>query len=277
MTTIFLKILNMSITGIYVILSIHWFNPFVWLSYILMSRDMELSCDEKVLMEMNKDVKVSYANSLYSFAAGKHILNGSPIAFAEGSVKGRIKNVLTYKKPAFWVLIGSVLIVLVLGLGLLTNPISKKNETKTVENLWEGRTNYIGDNSAVANLIYQLPVPDGLEFDHMQLYTEERPYGVEIVYNISSENIKGSDEEADDIFEKNALILLALIENADNVKVIIMEDEDDSSLSFESYNFELEWANKTVDGNIKDYSQSPEKLEELINQNYFFLLDIRIP
>lgn len=252
----------------FMILTIHWFNPFVWLAYILMSKDMELSCDEKVLKDINKDVKVSYANSLYSFATGRHIVNGSPLAFAEGSVKGRIKNVLSYKKPAFWVLISSILVVTIVGLGLLTNPITKKAEVGTVEKLWEGRTNYIGDNSAVANLVRLLSVPDDLQYEYIQLYTDERPYGVEIVYKVSKEEFEDLDEEFDSVFGKNALILLALIENADEVKFGILEDEEGSSLSFKYYNFEKEWADKTVGGNIKDYSQSLEKLEELTKGNY---------
>jgi len=71
-----------------------WFNPLVWIAFMLMSADMELSCDEKVLKEMNEDIKKPYANLLLSLATGRHILNGSPLAFDEGDVKGRIKNVL---------------------------------------------------------------------------------------------------------------------------------------------------------------------------------------
>jgi beta-lactamase regulating signal transducer with metallopeptidase domain len=74
----------------FLILSIHWFNPLVWIAFMLMSKDMELSCDERVLKQMNnEDIKKPYANSLLSLATGKHILNGSPLAFGEGSVKGR--------------------------------------------------------------------------------------------------------------------------------------------------------------------------------------------
>jgi beta-lactamase regulating signal transducer with metallopeptidase domain len=78
----------------YLILSIHWFNPLVWIAFRLMSIDMELSCDERVLRKMDKDIKKTYANSLLSLNTKKHILNGSPLAFGEGNVKTRIKNVL---------------------------------------------------------------------------------------------------------------------------------------------------------------------------------------
>jgi beta-lactamase regulating signal transducer with metallopeptidase domain len=103
-------------------LSIHWFNPLVWIAFMLMSTDMELSCDEKVLKEMNEDIKKPYANSLLSLATGRYIFNGNPLAFGEGNVKGRIKNVLNYKKPRFWVVVIAAIIAVAIGVGLLANP-----------------------------------------------------------------------------------------------------------------------------------------------------------
>lgn len=108
----------------FIILSIHWFNPLVWIAFRLMSTDMELSCDERVLKEMKEEIKKPYANSLLSLATGKHILNGSPLAFGEGNVKGRIKNVLKYKRPRFGVVVASVMVAAIVGIGLLANPDS---------------------------------------------------------------------------------------------------------------------------------------------------------
>jgi len=108
----------------FLILCVHWFNPLVWMAFILMSTDMEMSCDEKVLKAMNEDVRKPYANTLLSLAAGRHILNGSPLAFGEGNVKRRIKNVLNYKKPRFWLLFTSVVLAAAVGIGLAVNPRS---------------------------------------------------------------------------------------------------------------------------------------------------------
>jgi len=104
------------------ILSVHWFNPLAWIAFMLMGTDMELSCDERVLKEMDEEIKKSYANSLLSLATGRHILNGSPLAFGEGNVKGRIKNVLNYRKPTFWIILSALVIVAIVSVGLLTNP-----------------------------------------------------------------------------------------------------------------------------------------------------------
>ncbi len=115
-------------TVAFLIASIHWFNPFVWIGFMLMSTDMELSCDERVLKVMNEDIKKPYANSLLSLAAGKHILNGSPLAFGEGNIKRRIKNVLNYKKPRFWVVLASTIVLICVGIALLSNPTESEQD-----------------------------------------------------------------------------------------------------------------------------------------------------
>ncbi|GAE88001.1 M56 family metallopeptidase [Acetivibrio straminisolvens] len=123
----------------FLILSVHWFNPLVWIAFMLMSTDMELSCDEKVLKEMGENIRKPYANSLLSLAAGRHILNGSALAFGEGNVKGRIKNVLNYKKFPFWVIAASVVTVIAVGIALASNPKPgesvrpEENEEKLVQ------------------------------------------------------------------------------------------------------------------------------------------------
>lgn len=115
----------------FLILSIHWFNPLVWIAFILMSMDMEFSCDECVLKALDIGIKKSYASSLLSLATERHILNGSHLAFGEENVKWRIKNVLNYKKPKFWVVFISVIIAVIACLGLISNPhptsLSKAN------------------------------------------------------------------------------------------------------------------------------------------------------
>lgn len=114
----------------YLALIIHWFNPLVWLSFILMSKDMEMSCDEAVVKELGNKIKKEYSKSLLSFATDKKSVALAPIAFGEGDVKSRIKNILNYNKPRFWITTISVIVVITVGLGLMFNPISneEKNE-----------------------------------------------------------------------------------------------------------------------------------------------------
>lgn len=110
-------------------LSIHWFNPLVWTAFVLMGTDMELSCDERVIKEMGNEVKKAYSASLLSMATNKRIINGSPLAFGEGNVGGRIKNVLNYKKPVFWIVVVSVVLAVTLGVALAINPIDTSSES----------------------------------------------------------------------------------------------------------------------------------------------------
>lgn len=110
------------------ILSIHWFNPLVWLAFTLMTIDMELSCDEKVLKEIGRDIKKPYANSLLALATGRHIFNGSPLAFGEGNIRRRIEKVLNYRKPRFWIISLALIGTIALGFSLLGNPIRAHEE-----------------------------------------------------------------------------------------------------------------------------------------------------
>lgn len=114
-----------------ILTSIHWFNPLVWSSYILMCRDMEMSCDERVLQNLGLEEKKTYSTALLAVAAGRKIQLGIPVAFGEHGAKSRIVNVLRYRKPAFWVTTAAGVVLVVLAVGLLSNPTEKQEEVIT--------------------------------------------------------------------------------------------------------------------------------------------------
>lgn len=103
-------------------LAIHWFNPLVWLAFSLASRDMEMSCDEAVIRKLGQNVRAEYSAALLNLATGRRIVSVTPLAFGEGDPKGRIRNLANWKKPAFWVAVVCVILCVVLGVCLLTNP-----------------------------------------------------------------------------------------------------------------------------------------------------------
>ena len=103
-------------------LTLHWFNPLMWLSFALMSRDLEMSCDESVLRRLGDGAKGDYSGSLLSLSQRKGLLTVNPLAFGESHVKARIKNVLKYKKPAFWIVTVTVAACIVLTVSLIANP-----------------------------------------------------------------------------------------------------------------------------------------------------------
>ena len=99
-------------------LTVHWFNPLVWLAFVSFGKDMETACDEAVVRKLGPEIEADYAASLLRLATGRRILAGAPLAFGEGDTSGRIRHILRYKKPAFWVVLISVLAVVILGLFL---------------------------------------------------------------------------------------------------------------------------------------------------------------
>ena len=103
-------------------LSIHWFNPLVWVAFIYSNKDMEMSCDEAVVKKMGADILADYTASLLSLATGKHIIAGMPLAFGEGDTKGRIRNLANWRKPAFWIVLVAVVACVALAVSLITNP-----------------------------------------------------------------------------------------------------------------------------------------------------------
>lgn len=84
------------------VVCLHWFNPLVWIAFFFSGRDQEMSCDEAVLRKLGNGVKKQYSMSLLNMATGRKMINGLPLAFGEGDTKSRIKNVLNYRKPAFF-------------------------------------------------------------------------------------------------------------------------------------------------------------------------------
>lgn len=106
----------------FLILTIHWFNPLVWLAFFASGKDMEMACDEAVIRRLGNGVKKEYSASLLRLATGKSRPLGSLLAFGEGDTKGRIQNVLQYKKPAFWGLAAAGILAGVLILGFAVNP-----------------------------------------------------------------------------------------------------------------------------------------------------------
>lgn len=105
----------------FLILAVHWFNPFVWAAYYLMGADMEMSCDEKVL-STEENIRKAYSTTLLSFAANRRFPSPSPLAFGEGGVKKRIRNALNWKKPRTWVTVIAIIVCIVVIIVCAANP-----------------------------------------------------------------------------------------------------------------------------------------------------------
>ena len=113
----------------FLLLTLHWFNPLMWLGYVLLCRDIELACDEKVIKELDHDARADYSQALLTCSVNRRMIAACPLAFGEVGVKDRVKSVLNYKKPAFWIIIAAVVACVVVAVCFLTNPPQKDDDT----------------------------------------------------------------------------------------------------------------------------------------------------
>ena len=108
----------------FLLLTIHWFNPFVWLSYVLLCRDIELACDEKVIRELGNEQRADYTQALVACSINRRTIAACPLAFGEVGVKERVKSVMNYQKPAFGIVLLAVIACVGVAVCFLTNPIT---------------------------------------------------------------------------------------------------------------------------------------------------------
>ena len=107
----------------FLLLTIHWFNPLMWLAYVLLCRDIELACDEKVIKELGNEQRADYTQALVACSVNRRMIAACPLAFGEVGVKERVKSVMNYKKPAFWVIVLAVIACTAVAVCFLTNPL----------------------------------------------------------------------------------------------------------------------------------------------------------
>ncbi|MGN0977054.1 MAG: M56 family metallopeptidase, partial [Faecousia sp.] len=103
-------------------LALHWFNPLVWVSYILLCKDIEMACDERVVQFMELDERKAYSTALLNCSTNRPHYAACPVAFGEISVKYRIKSILNYRKPSFWICLLAVIAFVFVGVCLMTSP-----------------------------------------------------------------------------------------------------------------------------------------------------------
>ena len=181
----------------FLLLTLHWFNPLMWLGYVLLCRDIELACDEKVIGELDHDARADYSQALLTCSVNRRMIAACPLAFGEVGVKDRVKSVLNYKKPAFWIIIVAVVACVVVAVCFLTNPPSTDDENNSVNPSDEIFTDYEGvyvsiksiDTNAgghtVFNLIWHNTTKE--EITYGESYIIERKEGNDWVNTASEE------------------------------------------------------------------------------------------
>lgn len=128
----------------FALLSVYWFNPLSWIAYILLCTDIESACDERVIRNKTADYMAAYSQALLNCSVQRRRIAACPVAFGETGVKMRIKNVLNYKKPAFWIVIASLVTCAVVAICFLTNPV-KASEDNTESEAAEAGESYFDE------------------------------------------------------------------------------------------------------------------------------------
>lgn len=145
----------------FALLTVHWFNPVMWLGYILLCRDIELACDEKVIKKLDKPAVRAYSEALVACSVSHLHVAVCPLAFGEVGVKGRIKSMLNYKKPGFWILLTALLVSVVLCVCFLTDP-AEKPDTLVDIRLEDGCTIVSQTEQTLSLVIERSSLPDDI-------------------------------------------------------------------------------------------------------------------
>jgi Antirepressor regulating drug resistance, predicted signal transduction N-terminal membrane component len=182
----------------YLLLAVYWFNPLCWIAYILLSRDIEMACDEKVIRDMDKDEMAAYSQALLDCSFPRRRIAACPLAFGEVGVKERVKGVLNYKKPAFWIILIAVIACIVLAVCLMTDPFSTKDESvfdKIEESpvakmeLPDGSAFYVDSEISLLRTFADLRLVES----PLEPADTEEEWIYRIIYN-PAERVKGTDE-----------------------------------------------------------------------------------
>ncbi len=219
----------------YFAISLHWFNPLAWVAFLLMGVDMEMSCDERVLKEMGSEIKKDYSLSLISLATKQHFVNGSPLAFGEGGIKERIKNVLNFKKKSRVIIVISVMVMAGLSIGFAVNREDKAMDAS-------GKKVYDFQDESFQQVFFKFnDTPYNPEYNsiYAQLMNNQN------VRNLTCSNYFTLVKQVNDVWE--------IVPFADGVK-------------FDDIAFKIE------DGMSYDYSITPEMFNEKLDEGQYRII-----
>ena len=206
----------------FLLLALHWFNPVLWAAYVLLGRDMENACDERVLRGVDGAGRAAYSRALVACAVRQRPAAVCPLAFGEVAVQERVKNAMNGKKPAVWAAVLLAIAAAVIAVCFLTSPGRREPSADgawDAETLYALRTPYVGDPSAVGRILNAVGLDKmGADSDWdftMQLSTEQEPYGLTLLYIYDSESFLGYGPTWAQRMRASGYLTMALIDNAE--------------------------------------------------------------
>ncbi len=139
----------------FLLLTVYWFNPLMWVAYILLCRDIELACDEKVIAQLGNEQRADYTQALVACAVNRRMIAACPLAFGEVGVKDRVKSIMNYRKPTFWIIVTALVVCAVVAVCFLTDPAGTSltkwttdevDMSDTLEDIRSMTVRYYGDS-----------------------------------------------------------------------------------------------------------------------------------
>lgn len=270
----------------FLLLMVHWFNPLMWLAYVLLCRDIELACDERVIKELNNQQRADYAQVLVSCSVKQSVIAACPLAFGEVEAKERVKSIMNYKRSAVWITVLSLIGCVLIAACFLTNPEQDSFEDRIVDSfdLEQYRTDYIGDAPKVSAIAQQLPYPKGYTYSSIELQTSTEPYELSI-YLSGRGSVQEKDFERCEAIAFNLIGNMGIISfcNADSQSVIASFDREhyEENIKFyltigEEGVVSIEITTADMNGGCQNADGSPfKKGERIWLDNLVGLTDLR--
>ena len=235
----------------FVILAVYWFNPLIWVAYVMLCRDIEMACDEKVVKKMDPEAKKGYSEALLSCSVHRRRIMACPLAFGEVGVKERIKSVLNYKKPAFWIIIVALVATVIVSVCFLTNPHTMVREMLEPGSEWVARDDamvsfYVDDDYNIRG--------------YLSFYSQY--YDIEIHYSSAGlvrgtmfyiEIYKGALYDAE--LREDDLLLAGVLKPR-NGNLVFTVDKDNLGLLYNTLTFEKTDAEHLLDSNGRPVTSS---------------------
>lgn len=203
----------------FLLLALHWFNPVLWAAYVLLGRDVENACDERVLRDVDGAGRAAYSRALVACAVRQRPAAVCPLAFGEVAVQERVKNAMNGKKPAVWAAVLLVIAAAVIAVCFLTSPGRREPSADgawDAETLYAMRTPYVGDNAAVSGILGAIGLDkmgEGIWSFVLRLDTEQAPYGLTLCYTSEYETVAGTGSAWTQQMKAGSYLAMALIDN----------------------------------------------------------------
>ncbi len=246
------------------LLTVHWFNPIMWAAYILLCRDIESACDEKVIRDMNDEYKKGYSIALLECSVHHRAVVTCPVAFGETGVKARIKSVLNYKRPTKGFVIVTIVISMIFSFCFITTPkerVSALSESDKIGNNAQMFENVILTDDSVTftneNTKYTAKVHfDGRDKTNATYFTVTKADTGEMINNLTIEHYENLTDNAiyaiDITFDGNFDLVIPYHMNGDGDQTFsaYVWDVDEEQFVKKTFwymsNFSLDYENKYI-------------------------------